>query len=111
MKRNAVLIAVIGLLVAACASMRKVDVTSDPNQTYAINVYNARGGAVVVSYSDGNVTRELGEVGSGDTERFVVVASPSNPRITVIARTASGTSLPSQSVSLSAGQTRSVTIR
>ena len=110
MKRSMALVALIALLASACASMRKVDVTSDPNSTYRISVHNTRAGVVSVSYSDGTTTRQLGDVGGGDTMPFVVVASPNSPRITLMARTSGGTALPSQSVNLSPGQTTSVTI-
>lgn len=112
MKKNPALIAVmvLALLAGACASMRKVDVTSDPNRSYTINVHNTRAGVVSVSYSDGTVTRQLGEVGGGDTKRFVVIASPSNATITVIARTSAGATLQPQSVHLTAGTTTLVTI-
>ena len=110
MKKSLALVALIALLVGACASMRKVDVTSDPNRTYRISVHNTRAGVVSVSYTDGTTTRQLGEVGGGDTIPFVVVASPNNPRITVMARTTGGTMLQPQSVNLTSGQTATVTI-
>ena len=102
--------ALLMLSLGACASMRNADVTSNANPTYRISVHNARAGAVTVSYSDGNTTRELGQVGGGETVPFVVVTSNGSTRITVTARTAGGTTLAPRSVTLSQGGTTQVTI-
>ena len=107
--RKAVLLTLTAMLVlAGCASMRKVDVTSDPNTSYRISVHNSRSSAIVVSYRTGTATRELGQVGGGQTVQFVVVAP--DPQVTVMARTTAGTTLSSKTVSLTAGSTTPVTI-
>jgi len=93
---------------AGCASMRKVDVTSDPNTSYRISVHNSRASAIVVSYRAGNTTRELGQVAGGQTVPFVVVAA--DPQITVMARTTAGNTLSPKTVSLTVGSTTPVTI-
>jgi uncharacterized lipoprotein YajG len=108
MRKAALFTLTAAMVLASCASMRKVDVTSDPNTSYRISVHNSRSSAIVVSYSDGNTTRELGQVGGGQTTQFVVVAA--NPQVTVMSRTTAGTTLSSKTVNLSAGSTTPVTI-
>lgn len=99
------------LALAGCASMRGVQVGTDPNQVYAIQVTNSRGGMVNVSYTAGQATPvSLGSISPGQTERFVIpVDRPM--QITVIAYTSGGASAGNYPVSLEPGVTKRVTIR
>ncbi len=99
------------LTLGACASMRGVQVGTDPNLVYAIYVTNNRGGMVNVSYTAGQATPvSLGSISPGQTERFVIpVDQPM--QITVIAYTTSGASAGNYPVQLEAGVTKRVTIR
>lgn len=109
MTRKAALIAILALAAGGCAGMRKVEVGPTTGSTYRIDVYNARGSTVAVSYSDGGTERELGSVASGRTERFII-ASPASTSVTVWARTSSGGRLGPYTVSLT-GDVTEVTIR
>ncbi|HEY0674024.1 MAG TPA: hypothetical protein VGD27_17235 [Longimicrobiales bacterium] len=110
MKKPMFAAALLALTLSACASMRGVQVGSDPVQTYAIQVTNSRSGTVSVSYSTGGAAVQLGTISPGGSERFVIpVSAPT--QITVIARTTSGASAGNYPVSLEAGVTKRVTIR
>ena len=111
MKRPLFAAALLALTLTACASMRGVQVGTDPGQIFPVEVHNSRGGAVTVSYAAGGggaVT--LGTISPGQTERYVIpVEEPT--QITIIARTSSGASAGNYPVTRQAGVTKRVTIR
>ncbi len=76
--------ALIPVLVAACAAGPAVQVETDPDRTYALEVRNTRPHPMIVSYDDGSGVRLLGTVGGDQTEHFVI-AGARGPDITVIA--------------------------
>ena len=98
------------LLATGCASMRGVEVGSEPSTTYAIEVTNNRSSSVSISYSDGGSRVQLGTVSARQTERFII-ASPQATNITVYATTSSGASVGNYPVTLAAGTTQRVTVR
>ena len=110
MKRSRFIVAAAALLLSACASMRGVQVGSEPNRTYAVEVTNNRAGTVTVSYTGNGVSGELGTVAPRATERFVIAMSEPG-QITVVARTTSGASAGNYPVTLEAGVTKRITIR
>lgn len=97
------------VLAAGCA--RGISVQPPPTPVYAVNIQNATGQEIVVSYDDGRATRALGTVLPGRTERFVI-AAPASTSVGILASAATGDSSwgPFQ-VSLIAGSTVPVTIR
>lgn len=109
MKKQMPLLVALALAVGACASMRGVDYGSgDPGQTYAIQVTNQRAGTITVSYSTGASSNELGTVGSGRTERFVIpMEAPGS--VTISAVTTGGTSAGTRTVTLQPGVTTRIT--
>ena len=109
MRLRASVTALFSLLVVSCASMRGMEVQSDNAESYSINVQNLRNSPVAVSYEGGGASRELGTVGAGQTERFVVISD--SPTITVYTRSSSGTPLSSYTVSLTKPNPANVTIR
>lgn len=109
MKRQFTFAALFSLSLMGCASMRGVEVQSDTTESYAINVTNLRNAAVVVSYEGGGASRELGTVGAGRTERFVVIST--TPAITLYTRSSSGAALNSYPVTLTRPDAASVAVR
>lgn len=110
MKRSRFVVVAAVFLLSACASTRGVQVGTEPNRTFAIEVTNNRAGTVTVSYTGNGVSGELGTVAPRMTERFVIaVADPG--QITVVAKTTSGASAGNYPVTLQAGVTKRVTIR
>jgi uncharacterized lipoprotein YajG len=110
MKRARFIVLVAALFLGGCASMRGVQVGTEPNRTFAIEVTNNRAGTVTVSYTGNGVGGELGTVAPRMTERFVIaMADPG--QITVVAKTTSGASAGNYQVTLEAGVTKRVTVR
>lgn len=96
---------------AGCASMRSVSVGSDSTDTYAIEVTNTRSYTMTVYWTDGGNAKDLGPVGAGRRERFIIAGASSNT-ISVGAREAAGTRTAGPyTVTLQAGVTRQVTLR
>jgi hypothetical protein len=110
MKKAVLPMLILAMSMAACASMRGVQVGSDPVKTYAIEVTNNRAGTVTISYSAGGTAAELGTVAPRMTERFVIpLAQPGS--ITVLAKTSAGASAGNYPVTLQAGVTQRITVR
>lgn len=103
MRRTVMLAAIV--LVAACA--RPVGVESDPGRSYAVQLTNATGAPLRISFEAGESTRELGSVAAGASERFIVVAATG--AVTLVAEGPSFTLR--EPVLLRAGETVPVTLR
>ncbi len=110
MKRSRFIVVVAALLLSACASMRGVQVGTEPNRTFAIEVTNNPARTVTVSYTGKGVSGELGTVAPRTTERFVIAMADAG-QITVVAKTTSGASAGNYPVTLEAGVTKRVTVR
>jgi hypothetical protein len=95
----AALVSVSGL---ACA--RGVALDTDPGQTYAVNVVNQMGHAMIVSFDDGSGARLLGTVGANSSERFVVAGS-SAATVSIVARDEGDTHTVRRTVTLIPGGT------
>ena len=107
--KKLVMLMLVALTTAGCASMRGVNVGSEPNNNFSLDVTNSRSAAVTFSYVDGEgAARQLGSVPAGRTERFVIVAS--SPTVSVTARNSAGTSVGTFTVSTTAG-TQRITVR
>jgi hypothetical protein len=104
-----ILLAAAAVLAGACS--RAVSVGSTPAATYAVNVTNAAGSDLAVSYDDGSGPRALGLVRAGRTERFVI-AAPRQTSVTITGATPNGSrnATPVQ-VQLQAGSAVSLTLR
>jgi hypothetical protein len=109
MKRRLAIAALFSLTLFGCASRRGVEVQSDNAESYRVSVYNARSSSVTVSYEGGGASRDLGTVGAGKTEEFVVISN--SPSITLFTRSSTGAALTSYTVSLTRSSPASVTIR
>ena len=110
MKRSRFSLVAAALLLSACASTRGVQVGTEPNQVFAIEVTNNRAGTVTVSYTGNGVSGELGTVAPRMTERFVIAMTEPG-QITVVAKTTAGVSAGNYPVTLQAGVTKRVTVR
>jgi len=110
MKRSRLVVVAAALLLSACASTRGVQVGTEPNRVFAIEVTNNRAGTVTVSYTANGVSGELGTVAPRMTERFVIAMTEPG-QITVVARTTAGASAGNYPVTLEAGVTKRVTVR
>ena len=98
-------------LVVATACSRAVAVGSAPAVTYAVNVTNASGADLAVSWDDGAGPRTLGLVSAGGTERFII-AAPRRTSITVSGATPDGSrTVGPVSVELRPGTPASITLR
>ncbi len=64
-------------LAAACAGAQTVQVETDPDRTYSIEVRNPTDEPMIVSYDDGSGVRLLGTVGGGQAEHFVIAGARS----------------------------------
>ncbi|HUH14090.1 MAG TPA: hypothetical protein VMK65_13325 [Longimicrobiales bacterium] len=104
--RRPVSLLALALLSLACA--RPVAVESEPGTAYAIQVANATGAPLQVSFEAGAEPRYLGPVAAGASERFIVV-SPGGPSVTLVAE-GPGFTL-REPVTLRAGETVGVTLR
>lgn len=109
--RLALLVPFACALILATACSRAVSVGTTPAATYAVNVTNAAGADLTVSYDDGSGPRALGLVPAGRTERFVI-AAPRQTTVTITGSTPDGsrTTGPLQ-VQLQIGSAVSVTLR
>ena len=110
MKRTAFLLLVTAFLASGCASMRGVQVGTEPAKTYAIEVTNSRGSTVTISYTGNGVNGNLGTVAPRMTERFVIALNEPG-QITVVAKTSSGASAGNYPVTLQPGVTQKITVR
>ena len=112
MNRRVALASTLALALGACASMRKVDVGSEPSNTvsssYNVDVYNSHSSTLTVSYTDSRGTHELGTVASERTQRFII-ASPASTTVTIMGMTSGGGHYTAQRT-LVAGGTTSVTL-
>lgn len=109
--RVAALILIAGAALLAPACSRAVAVGTTPAVTYAVNVTNAAGTDLAVSYDDGSGPRALGLVPAGRSERFVI-ASPRQTTVTITGSTPDGSrSATPVEVQLQIGSTISVTLR
>ena len=104
MTRRTALLVVLAMGMAGCASMRKIDVTSEPGSSYTVDVYNSHSTTLTVSYTDTRGTHNLGTVAAGSTQRFVIAGS-SSATVTVTGRTSGGASYP-KTVTLTGGTTK-----
>jgi hypothetical protein len=97
---------------AGCASMRSVDVASDPTATYSILVTNNRTSTVSVAYGAASGERvHLGTVGArGGQERFII-AGAGDRNITVYVTTSGGAAIRSYNVQLTAGASTPITVQ
>lgn len=77
------------LLFGALGCARAVSIGSDPAPTYTLDVHNATNAPVNVFYLANGAERVLGQVGSADTERFVIAATY-GPSVRIIARPLGG---------------------
>jgi len=99
------------VLIAVTACSRAVAVSSAPAVTYAVNVTNASGADLAVSWDDGAGPRTLGLVSAGRTERFII-AAPRRTSITVSGATPDGSRTAGPvTVDLRPGTPASVTLR
>lgn len=90
MNRRAALVAMVALMLSACASMRRIEVGSgDNNNSYGIDVYNSRSTALTVSYTDQSGDHELGTVSAGKTQHFVIPGT-AGKTVTVMGMTTAG---------------------
>ena len=110
MRRSRFLLVGAALLFSACASTRGVQVGTEPNRTFAIQVTNNRAGTVSISYTGNGVSGDLGTVAPRATERFVIAINEAQ-QITVVAKTTSGASAGNYPVTLEAGVTPRITVR
>ena len=110
MKRSRLIAIAFALVLGGCASMRGVEVGTEPSRTFAIEVTNNRAGTVAISYTGTGVSGELGTVAPRATERFVIAMTEAG-QITVVAKTTSGASAGNYPVTLQAGVTQRVTVR
>ena len=110
MKRSAFLLLVTAFVASGCASMRGVQVGTEPAKTYAIEVTNRRSSTVTISYTGNSVNCNLGTVAHRMTERFVIALSEPG-QITVVAKTSSGASAGNYPVTLQPGVTQKITVR
>ena len=110
MRRRTAVLALLAVIVAGCAGMRKVEVGPSSAATYTVDVTNARSGSVTVSFTAGSTERQLGTVSAGATERFII-ASPASTTVAIHARTASGATVGPYTISLTAGVPTRVTIQ
>jgi hypothetical protein len=110
MKRSRFFLVAVAVLFGGCASMRGVEVGSEPNRTFAIEVTNNRAGTVTVSYTGNGIGGELGTVAPRMTERFVIAMADAG-QITVVAKTTSGASAGNYPVTLEPGVTKRITVR
>src|SRR5687768_16561951 len=89
MKRSRFVVVAAALLLSACASTRGVQVGTEPNRVFAIEVTSNRAGTVTVSYTAHGISGELGTVAPRMPERFVIAMTEPG-QITVVAKTTSG---------------------
>ena len=87
--RLATFILVAGAMALGSACSRAVAVGTTPAATYAVNVTNAAGADLAVSYDDGSGPRALGLVPAGRTERFII-AAPRQTTVTISGTTPDG---------------------
>lgn len=110
MKRSSFVVLMAAFLATGCASMRGVQVGTEPSKTYAIEVTNSRGSTVTISYTGNASNGNLGTVAPGRTERFVIALNEPG-QITVVAKTSSGASAGNYPVTLQPGVTQRITVR
>ena len=98
------------LVLSACS--RGIDVgSSTPAETFSINVQNATGVTMVVTYDDGRGDAMLGTVDAGATERFII-AAPATRTVSVRGEAASGSRRSGPyTVTLVAGTPQTVQLR
>ncbi len=96
------LVLLLGIAASACT--RGVTLNPEPETTYAVNVTNDLGEAMIVSFDDGSGTRLLGTVAAGNTERFVVAGS-ANQTVSITARNESDSRTVRRTVTLVPGGT------
>ncbi|MGH7481587.1 MAG: hypothetical protein ACRELV_05485 [Longimicrobiales bacterium] len=67
---------------AACASMRGVEVQSEPGPVYTVEITNTASYAMRVSYDDGAGAQLLGSIEPGESATFVIT-SPARTTVTI----------------------------
>lgn len=88
-RRATGIIASAAILVLLTACSRGVTVSTSPAVTYAVNVTNATGHDLAVSWDDGEGPRALGLVPVGRSERFII-AMPRRTSVTISGATPDG---------------------
>jgi hypothetical protein len=108
--RRAMLCGAVALttVTAGCASMRGVSVGSE-SANYAVEVTNTMPHSMAIYWSDGGEEKLLGNVGSGQVERFIIAGSKT-PRVTITARDANRTHSRPYTVDLTAGTTQRIRV-
>lgn len=103
-KRPYAPLALLVALVVITGCARSVELSSEPGQTYAVEIVNPMPHAMVVSFDDGSGEQALGTVAANGRERWVV-AGASARTISIIAHDEHETHTVRRTVTLVPGET------